>query len=145
MNIRIANTDLEITACYPVMWELRPHIKEDQFLTRVRSQEISGYRLTALQCPEGIVTVAGFRMGDNLAWGRFLYVDDLVILPEYRSKGYGTRMLSWLGEFAAREGCTHMHLDSDVQRKDAHRFYEREGMLATAIHFAEDIIVSKRQ
>ena len=84
MNIRIAITDTEITACYPVMRELRSHIAEDQFLSRVRRQEITGYRLAFVQALEGVVAVAGFRVGENLAWGRFLYVDDLVTRPTLR-------------------------------------------------------------
>ena len=139
MNIRVATTDKEIAACYPVMRELRPHIAEDHFLARVRSQETTGYRLAFVEHPDGVVAVAGFRMGENLAWGRFLYVDDLVTLSSHRSKGIGTSLLSWLREFAAIEGCLQMHLDSGAQRKDAHRFYEREGMSVAGFHFVEDI------
>ena len=29
------------------------------------------------------------RLGENLAWGRYLYVDDLVTLPAQRSLGHG--------------------------------------------------------
>ena len=85
MSVHIATTDTEIAACYPVMRELRPHIAEEQFLFRVRSQEKTGYRLAYIQEPTGVVAVAGFRVGENLAWGRFLYVDDLVTLPAQRS------------------------------------------------------------
>ncbi|WP_363928505.1 hypothetical protein [Thiobacillus sp. 0-1251] len=42
-----------------------------------------------VQETDGVVAVAGFRVGDNFAWGRFLYVDDLVTHPAHRSKGYG--------------------------------------------------------
>ncbi|MHB0972923.1 MAG: GNAT family N-acetyltransferase [Thiobacillus sp.] len=139
MNIRIASTNSEIAACYPVMRELRPYITEDQFISRVRSQENAGYRLAFVQQPDGVVAVAGFRLSENLAWGRFLYVDDLVTLPTHRSKGFGTSLLSWLREFAAKEGCLQMHLDSGAQRKDAHRFYEREGMSVAGFHFVENI------
>jgi len=139
MNIRIATTDAEIAACYPVMRELRPHIAEDQFVSRVRSQEKCGYRLAFVQGPDCVVAVAGFRVGENLAWGRFLYVDDLVTLPAQRSKGYGAVLLSWLKERAATEGCLQLHLDSGIQRKDAHRFYEREGMAMTSLHFVQNI------
>ena len=55
MSIRIATTDSEIAACYPVMRELRPHIEEDQFLSWVRSQENTGYRLAFVQQTEGVV------------------------------------------------------------------------------------------
>jgi GNAT superfamily N-acetyltransferase len=139
MNIRIATTDEEIAACYAVMRELRPHIAEDRFLARVREQESAGYRLAMAQEEDAVVAVAGFRVADNLAWGRFLYVDDLVALPSKRSMGYGSGLLSWLKEYAAAEGCSQLHLDSGIQRKDAHRFYEREGMTRAGFHFAENI------
>lgn len=143
MNIRIATTDTEIVACYPIMRELRPHIEKAQFLPRVRSQESAGYRLAFVQDSNNVIAVAGFRVGENLAWGRFLYVDDLVTLPGHRSKGYGAKLLSWLKEQAAKEGCEQMHLDSGIQRKDAHRFYEREGMSVAGFHFVENIAPNK--
>ena len=138
MNTHIATTDSEISACYPAMCELRPHIAEEQFLHRIRSQESVGYRLAYVQEANDVVAVAGFRVSENLAWGRFLYVDDLVTLPAYRSKGYGAKLLSWLKEQAAKEGCEQMHLDSGVQRKEAHRFYEREGMTMASLHFMKN-------
>src|SRR5512139_42159 len=139
MSIYIATTDTEIAACYPVMRELRPHIAEEQFLFRVRSQERTGFRLAYIQEPTGVVAVAGFRLGENLAWGRFLYVDDLVTLPGQRSRGHGAKLLSWLKEQAAKEGCEQMHLDSGIQRTEAHRFYAREGMTMASLHFVEKI------
>jgi GNAT superfamily N-acetyltransferase len=78
-------------------------------------------------------------VGENLAWGRFLYVDDLVTHPGHRSKGHGATLLSWLEERAALEGCDQMHLDSGIQRTEAHRFYEREGMTMTSLHFVARI------
>ncbi len=139
MNIRIATTDSEIAGCYPVLRELRPHIAEDELLSRVRSQEKTGYRLGFLEQPYGVVAVAGFRISENLAWGRFLYVDDLVTLSSHRSKGFGACLLSWLQDFSVREGCAQMHLDSGIQRKQAHSFYEREGMTISCFHFVQDI------
>lgn len=139
MNIRIATSNHEISACYPVMRELRPHIAEGQFLARIRDQESVGYRLAYIREPGAVVAIAGFRIGENLAWGRFLYVDDLVTLAGYRSKGYGAQLLSWLKEYAAKEGCRQLHLDAGRQRKDAHRFYEREGMTMAGFHFVDNI------
>lgn len=143
MNIRIATTDTEIAACYPVVRELRPHIAEGQFVSRVRCREKAGYRLAYVQAVNGVVAVAGFRLGENLAWGRFLYVDDLVTLAAHRSKGYGAQLLSWLKEQAVKDGCEQMHLDSGVQRKEAHRFYEREGMAMASFHFVEKLAPNK--
>ena len=81
------------------------------------------------------VAVAGFRVGENLAWGRHLYVDDLVTSAEHRSKGYGALLLGWLRGIAKERGCRELHLDSCVQRTDAHRFYLREGLTLSSYHF----------
>jgi len=140
MDIHLAKTDTEIIGCYPVMRELRPHLEKESFVFRVRAQEKMGYMLAYFQDLGSPVAVAGFRLGESLAWGRFLYVDDLVTLSGHRSRGYGTALLSWLAEFAAKEGCEQLHLDSGVQRKDAHRFYEREGMKLASFHFSKMIL-----
>lgn len=142
MEIQLAASDAEIKACYPVMRELRPQLAEEEFLSRVRRQEKAGYRLAFHCTPSGVVAVAGFRIGESLAWGRFLYVDDLVTLSSQRSQGYGAQLLAWLKAYAAAEGCQQLHLDSGIQRKDAHRFYEREGMTLASFHFAEAIVPS---
>ncbi|MDF1553964.1 MAG: GNAT family N-acetyltransferase [Deferrisomatales bacterium] len=137
MGIRTATTDTDIAACYPVMRELRPQVPESEFVSRVRSQEQRGYRLAVVDDGDGIVGVAGFRIAENLAWGRFLYVDDLVVLDTQRSRGCGARLLAWLRDRAVAEGCQQLHLDSGLQREAAHRFYEREGMAKAGFHFAE--------
>ncbi|MGI6082443.1 MAG: GNAT family N-acetyltransferase [Limnochordia bacterium] len=137
MQPRIAQTDAEIEACYPVMRELRPHLSStEEFVARIRLQQESGYQLAYLEEEGRPVCVAGFRITESLAWGRFLYVDDLVTASLRRSRGYGRILLRWLHEFAAAQGCQQLHLDSGVQRTVAHRFYKREGMELSCYHFS---------
>src|SRR5262245_56686874 len=117
------------------MRELRDLPDAASFLRRVRSQQQSGYRLAVLREAAEPIAAAGFRLGESLAWGRYLYVDDLVTLPEARSRGYGAALLAWLAEFGRARGAAQLHLDSGKQRVDAHRFYEREELEATGLHF----------
>ncbi len=70
--MHLAVTDDEIEACAPVMRVLRPHIAAGDFLARVRAQEREGYKLGYVTAGKQVVAVAGFRLGSNLAWGRFL-------------------------------------------------------------------------
>ena len=135
-QIGLAASEADRRAAFPVMRALRTHIEaEADFLARVRAQEEVGYRLALLRDGDAILAVAGFRLAENLAWGRFLYVDDLVTAPEARSRGCGAALLAWLFERARDEGCSELHLDSGTHRSDAHRFYEREGMEPTSLHF----------
>jgi GNAT superfamily N-acetyltransferase len=135
MGIRVASTDEEIAACFPVMQQLRPKLTPASFLAQVRSQETAGYRLAYVESDGRPVAVAGFRILETLVSGRFLNVDDLVTFESERSKGHGARLLRGLIERAQADGCQGLELDSGVQRKDAHRFYEREGLRIVAHHF----------
>jgi GNAT superfamily N-acetyltransferase len=135
MTVRVAQSDEEIAACFPVIHELRRHIRPESFVARVRLQQESGYRLAYVPRDGRAVAVAGFRIGENLAWGRFLYVDDLVTLSEYRSSGHGRDLLSWLRDYAHSESCDELHLDSGTHRAEAHRFYRREGLEVSSFHF----------
>jgi ribosomal protein S18 acetylase RimI-like enzyme len=87
----------------------------------------------------GIKAVAGFRMGEFLAWGKTLYVDDLIADEATRGQGYASKLYDWLVEYARREGCDQFHLDSGTgpNRYRAHRFYLGKGMDITSHHFAK--------
>ena len=134
-HIIIAATDEEVAACYPVMAELRPQISADEFVERIKHQtQIADYRLACLIDSE-VKAVAGYRISQNLAWGNFLYVDDLVSQSSDRSKGYGGALFDWLVAHARENGCDQFHLDSGVQRFEAHRFYLTKRMAIEAHHF----------
>ena len=99
--------------------------QREEFVSRIRRQQQgSGYELAYLAAGT-VKAVAGFRISENLAWGKFLYVDDLVAGSSDRSQGYGGILFDWLVDYARAAGCDEFHLDSGVQRFDAHRFYLR--------------------
>jgi len=135
-RIGIAETREEVARCFPVMRELRPHFEIEAFVEQVARQQREGYRLAFVEADGAVEACAGFRVAENLAWGRFLYVDDLVTAESARSHGHGARLMDWLIEEARAAGCVQLHLDSGVQRFAAHRFYLRERMEITAHHFA---------
>jgi GNAT superfamily N-acetyltransferase len=134
-----AESDRDVARCHLVMAELRPHVDRESFARRVRRQRADGYRLLYLEVDGEVRSVAGFRVTECLAWGRFLYVDDLVTRETDRGRGYGRSLLERLRETARAEGCRELHLDSAVHRVDAHRFYGREGLTTVGYHFSVPI------
>lgn len=140
MPIALAETDADILACYPVMRELRTQFSEADFLAQVKRQrEAQGYRLAYLEEERRVVAVAGFRIEEALAWGKYMYVYDLVTSADTRSAGHGKALLGDLEARARAAGCAQLHLDSGVQRFAAHRFYLREGMYISCHHFQLDL------
>jgi GNAT superfamily N-acetyltransferase len=139
LNLTLAQTDEEIEACFPVMAELRPHLRREDFLKTIRGMERDGCKLAFLSDGGRILAVAGYRIKRMLCCEPFLYVDDLVTTSSERSRGHGATFLAWLMDRAREEGCTQLHLDSGVQREDAHRFYKRNGMAISGFHFRIDV------
>jgi GNAT superfamily N-acetyltransferase len=120
--------------------ELRPQrAPAEALVERADAQRAAGYRLVgSFEAGEDdAAAVAGFRLGENLAWGRHLYVDDLVTRADRRGRGHGAAVMRWLAVEACRAGCEQLHLDSGVgaDREDAHRLYFNSGLRIAAYHF----------
>jgi GNAT superfamily N-acetyltransferase len=79
---------------------------------------------------------AGFRILNSLFRKKHLYVDDLITSEESRSKGFGLKMLEWLQKKAQENNCHRLDLDSGAHRLDAHRFYEKNGLIKNEFHFS---------
>src|SRR5436190_17651998 len=126
----------QVASTWPVMRQLRPHLDLQQYCAAVaRMRQTDGFRLAAASVGGTVGAVAGFRTMEMLYCGRILSVDDLITDETMRSKGLGKALLDWLTREARSLGCGQLHLDSGLQRLDAHRFYERESLEKIGFHF----------
>src|SRR6476660_8168946 len=91
-----AETQAHIESCHPVVLQLRPHLSLTEFVARVLRQTHEGYRLVRAEAAGNVVAVAGCRIMETLAWGRILYVDDLVTDEAWRSQRVGGALFDWL-------------------------------------------------
>jgi GNAT superfamily N-acetyltransferase len=138
LDIRLALTEADIRACFPVMHELRPHLEEALFVAQVqRQQKNHDYQLLYVVEQGQVAAAAGFRVAEFLAWGKTFYLDDLITASTARKHGYGGHLLDWLLEKAVELGCRQFHLDSGMQRHDAHRLYLNKKLNITSHHFAK--------
>ena len=138
--LRHADTPEALRACYPVMKQLRPHLQsEAEFLERVARQAAEGYRLLAEWQDDQPVALAGYRLQENLVYGKFLYVDDLITTEAARGSQCGARLLDALGEVAAQSGCVRLTLDTGLANALAQRFYFRQGLLTSSMRFGKAI------
>ena len=131
----------ETHLAYEAMLELRPNIgAEAEFVAGVNDvQRPAGYRIVASfdDGDRAASAAAGFHIGDTLAWGHFLYVEDLVTRESARGAGHGSGLLDWVRVEAERNGCDSLQLDSGSQRHDAHRLYLARGYRITGHHFGQ--------
>ena len=135
LSIDIANADEQILACFPVMAELVPHLAEDSFVETIRRFMRRHQYSLAYLSDDGVKAIAGIRIGEWLPTGRYLEIEDFVATQAARSQGYGGALFDWLLDYAARQQCRQVRLTSAVRRTEAHKFYERKGMIHEALTF----------
>ncbi|MHA6260123.1 N-acetyltransferase family protein [Sporosarcina sp. CAU 1771] len=65
----------------------------------------------------------------NTFWhsGKTCYLSSIISNIEDRGKGYGRKLMDHAKELAESQGCKAIVLDTGLQRKDAHRFYDIYG------------------
>ena len=138
--LRHADTQEALRACYAVMRQLRPHLQsEDDFLERIARQQAQTYRLLAAWEDGQAVALAGYRFQENLVYGKFLYVDDLVTAETARGSRWGARLLDALTVVAEQAGCVRLVLDTGLANALAQRFYFRQGLLTGSMRFGKPI------
>ena len=139
-KIRLARDPEHIRACYKVIHQLRPHLSSEQtFVIQVQRQIQEGYHLAYFEDADQVKAIAGYRFLEFLAWGKVLYIDDLVSDSAARKKGYGSKILRWVISEAKKVQCDQVHLDSGPQRHDAHRLYLNQGFKIIGHHLALDL------
>jgi GNAT superfamily N-acetyltransferase len=63
---------------------------------------------------------------ESVRFGRRVWVEDLAVRSDQRSRGIGKQLLDEAKRWAQTRGATRLQLDSSDVRVEAHRFYERE-------------------
>lgn len=135
-TLRHAETRDDIAACHAVMLQLRPRLMDrETFCTQIERQQTAGYRLLAAWHDGRAFGLAGYRELENTIYGRFIYVDDLVVSEEGRGTKLGAQLLDAVAAETKRRGCAFMILDTGLGNALAQRFYFRWGMLAKGLHF----------
>lgn len=66
-------------------------------------------------------------------------IQELVVMPQARGHGVGSRLLAWAEDQARVAGAELTELSTSIGRLDAHRFYEREGYRQTHFRFTKPV------
>ena len=127
----------EIGNCFDIFLELRPHLRnKEQFVAQVIKQQKETYQIAAVFEEGQAAACIGFRVITTLAWGKIIYIDDLITGEQFRAKGYGSLLLEYAINKAKEMNCDQVHLDSGYTRNAAHKHYLKHGFELNSHHFS---------
>jgi hypothetical protein len=138
LEIKIA-TEEEIKHCYKVMHQSRSDLSEIDFINSISAQIKNGYKVVYVLDNREIICLAGFIISKKHAWGKHLYIDDFVTNKSVKSSDAAKALLDFMKIYAKQQNCNSIHLDSSVERAEAHKFYLKENLKIDTYHFSIDL------
>lgn len=135
MEIKIA-TDEEIKYCYEIMHQIREDLSKNDFLLAISEQIKNGYQVVYVIENNQIICVAGFTISHKLALGKYLYIEDFVTDKSVEFFEARKALFDFIKIYAKQQKCTSIHLDSLIQREEAHKFYLSQNMNIDSHHFS---------
>jgi GNAT superfamily N-acetyltransferase len=133
------NDRSSVAGCFQVFKILRPHLDAEEFTRRVTVQTRESYQVAYIDVGGEIVAAAGYRVANFLAWGKVLYVDDLITHPDRKRIGLGGTLMDWIVHQGQQLDCDAIHLDTGFTRHDAHRLYLNKGFVLDCHHLARKL------
>lgn len=123
-------------SAFPIIRQLRPDLNDAQsWFAYAQRNHTHGYRLLGLFYDHTLCALASYRLQENLVHGNYLYLEDLVTDQAQRGQGLGEILLAAVRDLAQKAGCKRLILDTLLSNSLAHRFYFRQGLLASSLRF----------
>ena len=123
---------------FPLIQQLNPKMTMVRYTTLLRAiVDQGGYFQIGYYDRDKLVGLTGIWIGTKLWCGRYLEVDNFVVDQTCRGKGVGSKLLGWAKQFAKKEKCEMIGLDSYVTAEGAHRFYFPGGFKVEGFHMTK--------
>ena len=137
MKIKELSTIPEMVAQYDIMKHLYTNFTIEKYEAYLTEMVPHNYRQVAVFEDDICVALTGFWSGIKLWSGKYIEIDNFIVHPEHRSKGYGKAMTDYINEKALESNCTKIVLDAFTGNFTAHRFYYNQGFVPKGFHFLQ--------
>jgi PhnO protein len=143
-------TDFEF--CLPLFQQLWPALRitgidvNIQTVTKIkevfyRLLNNPNTRMILAEDDEQIVALIDVNYRESLFYqGWVMIIEDLIVDENYRLKGIGTQLVRLAENIARQQGCLNIELNSDLYRKETHRFWEAIGYERNAYQFRKTLL-----
>lgn len=118
---------------------LTPSLTHNSVLKMLPQMFAGGYKAIGIFENDICLGLSGYWVQTKLYCGKYLELDNVVVNPNFRSKGIGKLLCTHLEQIALEENCQVMMLDAYLENVKAHQFYQREGFKAKGYHFIKKL------
>lgn len=84
---------------------------------------------------EKLIGICGLWTLTKFYIGKHLEPDNVIILPEYRNKGVGELMMTWIDNYAKEQNCDAIELNAYIENTKGLEFWKKTGFYIRGHHF----------
>ena len=126
----------DIFSIIPLLNVLNPNITQEILEIRLTEMVEQGYKCVGVFSEANkLVGISGLWVVTKYYVGKHIEPDNMVFLPEYRSKGAGKTLMAWVYEYGKSQGCIASELNCYLPNTSGQKFWENEGYNAIAYHY----------
>jgi len=138
MKIELIPSD-KILSIIPLLKVLNDQIDDRVLEYRLNEMVLQGYQCIGVYDETKLVAICGMWIITKYYVGKHIEPDNVVVLPEYRSKGLGKKIMAWIYEYGRSQGCIASELNCYIPNKSGQKFWESEGYTAIGYHYQKII------
>jgi GNAT superfamily N-acetyltransferase len=135
LTIRELTGKQEMMCHITVLNAIYPSLTIEEYDRELDEMLSHNYGQIAVFDDEICIGISGFWIGTKLWCGKYLELDNIVVLEKYRSKGVGKLLFDFLHKKAVEHDCTMLSLDSYTHNFKAHKFFYNQGFSPKGFHF----------
>ena len=135
LTIRELQGKNEMLSHISVLHAIYPSLTIEEYDRELDQMLPHNYGQIAVFDDEICIGISGFWIGTKLWCGKYLELDNIVVLEKYRSKGVGKLLFDFLHKKAVENDCTMLSLDSYTHNFKAHKFFYNQGFSPKGFHF----------
>jgi diamine N-acetyltransferase len=129
----------KIYAIIPLLLQLNNKIDEETMRSRLSEMITQGYECVGVYDADKLIGISGLWILTKYYIGRHIEPDNVFILPEYRGKGIGEKLMEWIYAYAKSRGCVASELNCYVTNNGGQKFWINEGYKILAFHFQKQL------
>ena len=136
MHVKELNSIDEMLSFYHVISELYPKMTIKEYKAKLIEMTPHNYKQAAIfDSQNKCIGISGFWIGNKLWCGKYMGLENIIIIQGNRSSGAGSILFEYLKEKALKIGCNIMTLDSYSTNFKAHKFFYNKEFAPKGFHF----------
>ena len=129
----------EIHKIIPLLKILNDEIDESTLKERLNEMVLQGYQCAGMYNQNQLIGICGIWILTKYYIGKHIEPDNMVFLPEFRSKGLGKDFISWIYQYGKSQGCVASELNCYLSNERGHKFWQAEGYNKIAFHYQKKL------